>query len=1004
MPSLTKVQSGFMEAQGALPLSPGTAAAPGLKFDDHAGTGMFSPSTGEIAFSTSGHSQAVTFKTDGKVGIGTDSPYAKLHVNITSPTSVPAAGSNNHPVVIGNVGFGAAIGALNTGESYIQGTRWDGTATNYSLLLNPNGGNVGIGTASPSSPLHVSATNNSGWLAQLINAGTGTDANGLLVQAGNSSTEYSFKVSRDDGTDLVSVRGNGLVGIGAANNTSYDTNAQNLLLASSGNTGMTIRSAGSTPFAMIHFADGTTDNSQKRAGRIMYQHDGDNLTFHTANEERLRFDGDGKGFIGSNVEHGSGKDISNKGLVVTSDGENTLKLLDSTSYDTNVGASILLGGNYRASGDTQPFVRLKSFKENSTDGNYSYGFSISTNANGGSITERFQINSSGQILAGGADTTLAHANADDLIIGNTSSGTRTGITLVCANNQDAGLYFSDGTSTGNANIQGQIVYNHADSSLKFYTAATSAVTIKNGGHTDFTGYADFIRPANDSYSYAGFGPGGTNAKAAFIRRGSEIDLEMWSNYSGSPTVSINSNGSIFGGSMNLQNSATSSWFQTGTSIASYNYVWAAKDSSANVWHSGLQTDGDLYLGGNLAGSNNIGLNGSNGSAFFATGALNIGTTGTVSISHPTTSARIKMSGDISGNYTGWKERNVASGSMSQASIDSKTPTINDFTYPENSNGMLIWSTSKIGFAAGSASPQYGTGVQMVFDNNALVLGGYRAFDRTIDTNTNTNWNIRLKTNGQGQFKSTLYANPFQLTSANSWMKSAYGAITNSTVQSLNNLMIAQNIRGYIEGIDGGSTNNNFYSVVTHGNMGYAGTEYCYNGDTKFYNGSASSMGGATSANTAFSPSTSMRINGNGIVTKPNNPSFQVSRNQSGWTVNAATKFDWNLVVHNTGSHFSVSNDRFTAPVAGTYQFNFSIIWYHQTLANEWVSLRKNGSRFTGGDIHFSANFSTTRWHHISYSASVYLSSGDYVEMFNGGSTNIYYHGSTWSQWSGYLVG
>jgi hypothetical protein len=61
MPSLTKVQTGFVEAQGALPLSSGTAAAPGLKFDDHAGTGMFSPSTGEIAFSTSGHSQAVTF-------------------------------------------------------------------------------------------------------------------------------------------------------------------------------------------------------------------------------------------------------------------------------------------------------------------------------------------------------------------------------------------------------------------------------------------------------------------------------------------------------------------------------------------------------------------------------------------------------------------------------------------------------------------------------------------------------------------------------------------------------------------------------------------------------------------------------------------------------------------------------------------------------------------------------------------------------------------------------
>ena len=49
MPSLTKVQSDFMKAQGALPLSSGTAAAPGLKFDDSTGTGMFSPSTGVIS-------------------------------------------------------------------------------------------------------------------------------------------------------------------------------------------------------------------------------------------------------------------------------------------------------------------------------------------------------------------------------------------------------------------------------------------------------------------------------------------------------------------------------------------------------------------------------------------------------------------------------------------------------------------------------------------------------------------------------------------------------------------------------------------------------------------------------------------------------------------------------------------------------------------------------------------------------------------------------------------
>ena len=134
-------------------------------------------------------------------------------------------------------------------------------------------------------------------------------------------------------------------------------------------------------------------------------------------------------------------------------------------------------------------------------------------------------------------------------------------------------------------------------------------------------------------------------------------------------------------SVNLQSSSTSSWFQTGASYGGTNYVWAAKDSSANVWHSGLQTDGDLLIGGNITGTSRIGLYGSSG---------NIGMT------NATTSAKLNVSTDISGNYTGWKERNVASGSMSSTSIASKTPTINDFTYPNSSNGMLIWSTSKIG--------------------------------------------------------------------------------------------------------------------------------------------------------------------------------------------------------------------------------------------------------------------------------------------------------------------
>ena len=71
---------------------------------------------------------------------------------------------------------------------------------------------------------------------------------------------------------------------------------------------------------------------------------------------------------------------------------------------------------------------------------------------------RMLIDSSGRvgIATGGAVNTNAHANADDFVIGNTSN--RTGMTIVSATDQNGNIHFSDGTSTGNADISGQISY------------------------------------------------------------------------------------------------------------------------------------------------------------------------------------------------------------------------------------------------------------------------------------------------------------------------------------------------------------------------------------------------------------------------------------------------------------------------------------------------------------------------------------------------------------------
>jgi hypothetical protein len=93
-----------------------------------------------------------------------------------------------------------------------------------------------------------------------------------------------------------------------------------------------------------------------------------------------------------------------------------------------------------------------------------------------------KIDSSGRVLMGTATESNAHANADDLIIGNVpASGEKRGITIVTGNDTSGAIHFSDGTATGNANIQGQLVYEHSDNSFRFYTAAAQRVRIDADG-------------------------------------------------------------------------------------------------------------------------------------------------------------------------------------------------------------------------------------------------------------------------------------------------------------------------------------------------------------------------------------------------------------------------------------------------------------------------------------------------------------------------------------------
>lgn len=93
----------------------------------------------------------------GNVGIGTTAPGTKLSISpgvaYAAPTLGTASGSFS---LLGDSGlYGLYAGVSSSGNSWLQAMRSDATATAYDILLNPSGGNVGIGTAAPTEILDV---------------------------------------------------------------------------------------------------------------------------------------------------------------------------------------------------------------------------------------------------------------------------------------------------------------------------------------------------------------------------------------------------------------------------------------------------------------------------------------------------------------------------------------------------------------------------------------------------------------------------------------------------------------------------------------------------------------------------------------------------------------------------------------------------------------------------------------------------------------------------------